>query len=348
MALNLRPPESERYDTEPDHDPNRGLRLGAALPDWDRPDWDHEDAARNPAGMVDQMNQAGGSLRRWIRGGFGVLALAGFVAVLWYAYEWGLGGGETVDLPTVKAEAGPAKEKPSDPGGLQVPYQDQLVLNQSGTDASAPRVERLLPPPEAPLPALGEIAPSYDEPVDDLPLEGESLPAVGETGTLQPAGEPPPTDPTDPAVTAPAAETVPQLPATPSAQAEAGAAPSAEPPAAETQAAGSEPTQTQSAAAQATTPAPATQAPAAQAAGKFAVQLVSLKDRGAAEAEWRRLQSIFPRLLGDKSLLLQSAEVAGVGQVYRLRAGPFASRNDAAKVCAQLKSRQQDCFVVSR
>ena len=348
MALNLRPPESERYEAEPDHDPNPGLRLGSALPDWDRPDWDREDAARNPAGMVGQLDQAGGSLRRWIRGGFGVLALAGFVAVLWYAYEWGLGGGESVDLPTVRAEAGPEKEKPSDPGGLQVPYQDQLVLNENETEASAPRVERLLPPPEAPLPALSEIAPSYDEPVGELPLEGDALPAVEETGTLQPAGEPPSTEPADPAATAPAAETVAEPPAAPSAEAEAAAALPADPPAAETQAAASQPTQTQSAAAQATAPAPASQVPAAQAAGKFAVQLVSLKDRGAAEAEWRRLQGVFPRLLGDKTLLLQSAEVAGVGKVYRLRAGPFASRNDAAQICAQLKSKQQDCLVVSR
>jgi cell division protein FtsN len=47
-------------------------------------------------------------------------------------------------------------------------------------------------------------------------------------------------------------------------------------------------------------------------------------------------------------LLLQSADVAGVGTVYRLRAGPFATKAKAAQVCAQLKSKQQDCLVVSR
>ena len=106
-----------------------------------------------------------------------------------------------------------------------------------------------------------------------------------------------------------------------------------------------EPTQTQSAALPA---AAAPEAPAAQAAGRFAVQLVSLKDQGAAEAEWRRLQGSFPAVLGDASLLLQSADVAGVGKVYRLRAGPYGTRQAAAQVCSQLKARQQDCFVVSR
>ncbi len=340
MALNLRAPQSERYrpepyDAEPDHDLGGGLPLGAATPDWD-----DEEAARNPAGLGDGFYQASGSLRRWIRGGFGLLALAGFVGVLWYAYEWGLGGGEAVELPTVQAEAGPEKVKPADPGGLQVPYQDQLVLNQD--EAAGPRIERLLPPPEAPLPTpeLAGIAPSYDEPVDASPLEEEAAP-------LPPVGEPPVAEET---AEVQAVETVPELPAAPSAQtaqtetvqtqtaeqselqpaAPEPAAP--EPVATETQA-----TATQSAA-----------APATQATGDFAVQLVSLKNRGAAEAEWRRLQGVFPNLLGDKSLLLQSAEVAGVGTVYRLRAGPFASKATAAQVCAQLKSKQQDCLVVSR
>ena len=343
MALNLRAPQSERYrsepyDAEPDHEPGGGLPLGAAAPDWD-----DEDAARNPAGMGEDLYYHSGSLRRWIRGGFGLLALAGFLGVLWYAYEWGLGGGDAVELPTVQAEAGPEKVKPADPGGLQVPYQDQLVLNQGET--AGPNVERLLPPPEAPLATqeLAQIAPSYDEPVDALPLEGEVAP-------LQPAGEPLAAElPAE----VQAVETVPELPAAPSNQAaetqtsgqsvpqSAAPEPSAPEPAAPQPAA----TETQAATTQ-TAAAPATQP--AQASGDFAVQLVSLKNRGAAEAEWRRLQGVFPSLLGDKSLLLQSAEVAGVGTVYRLRAGPFATRAKAAQVCARLKSKQQDCLVVNR
>jgi cell division septation protein DedD len=305
-------------------------------------DWDREDASRNPAGMAEESHQHSGGWRRWIRGGFGILALAGFAGVLWYAYEWGLGGGETVGLPTVQAEAGPEKEKPSDPGGLQVPYQDQLVLNQGEAGATAPRIERLLPPPEAPLPLpeLAEIAPSYDEPVDAAPLEGEIGLPTGEAGALQPAGEPA-GEPAETAAEVQAAETVPELPAAPSAQAAQDVA-SSQGQAGETQSAATQATSTQAA----TTPAATT--PASQAAGDFAVQLVSLKDSGAAQREWSRLQGVFPQLLGDKSLLLQSAEVAGLGKVYRLRAGPYATRAKAAKVCAQLKSKQQDCLVVNR
>lgn len=329
MALNLRTPPSERYLIETDDGEGRGPRLGAAHSDWDR-----EDASRNPPGMTDEPDQPADGWRRWVRGGFAVLALAGFVGVLWYAYEWGLGGGETVELPTVTAEAGPEKEKPSDPGGLQVPYQDQLVLNEDGAADSAPRVERLLPPPEAPLtpPALTEIAPSYDEPP-------AAAAPVGEADEPTTAEEAPEAD---------SVATVPELPAAPSAgatsqgQGQAGQSQAAETPAPEPQATETQAGETESAA---VLPAAS---PTADAGGQFAVQLISLKDAGAAEREWGRLQGVFPQLLGGKSLLLQKADVAGVGTVYRLRAGPYATRDQAAKICAQLKSRQQDCLVVNR
>jgi cell division septation protein DedD len=332
MALNLRTPPSQRYLIEEEDGQGRGPRLGSALSDWDR-----EDASRNPAGMLDEFDQPGDGWRRWIRSGFAVLALAGFVGVLWYAYEWGLGGGETVELPTVTAETGPEKEKPSDPGGLQVPYQDQLVMNQEGAEEAAPRVERLLPPPEAPMtpPALTGIAPSYDEMPPAAPQDGAGS-ASGQADTQQPAPE------------TKAVTTVPELPAAPSAQgasdgqgqagqSQAQASKASQPQASETQAGA-----TQSAA------LPPATVPAADPNGQFAVQLVSLKEAGAAQKEWLRLQGVFPQQLGDKALLLQKADVSGVGTVYRLRAGPFASREQAAKICAQLKSKQQDCLVVNR
>ena len=44
------------------------------------------------------------------------------------------------------------KVKPETPGGLDVPYQDQLVMNQPAEGGEGGKVERLLPPPEAPKP----------------------------------------------------------------------------------------------------------------------------------------------------------------------------------------------------
>ena len=58
-------------------------------------------------------------------------------------------------VPLLRAEPGPARERPSDPGGMTVPWRDLLALHELGApedETGEPVVERLLPPPEEPLP----------------------------------------------------------------------------------------------------------------------------------------------------------------------------------------------------
>ncbi len=81
-----------------------------------------------------------------------LVALAGFAGMVWYAYDWGLGQVDTARLPVILAEPEPIKSRPESPGGLEVPHQDKLVLNQVAPDPEKPQVERLLPPPETPRP----------------------------------------------------------------------------------------------------------------------------------------------------------------------------------------------------
>ncbi len=86
-----------------------------------------------------------------------VLALAGFGAIVWYAYTWGTGEVPPEQLPVVTAERDltNVKEKPEEPGGMEVPHQDADLLNQrSGADQADgdETVERLLPRPETPQP----------------------------------------------------------------------------------------------------------------------------------------------------------------------------------------------------
>ena len=81
-----------------------------------------------------------------------LVALAGFAGMVWYAYDWGLDQVETARLPVILAEPEPIKSRPESPGGLEVPHQDKLVLNEVVPDPEKPQVERLLPPPETPRP----------------------------------------------------------------------------------------------------------------------------------------------------------------------------------------------------
>lgn len=76
------------------------------------------------------------------------LVVAGlFAAVILYAYSWSVDQQGQEQLPVVQAEPGPEKVKPTDPGGMDVPYQDQLVLNEGAERGEG---EQLLPPPEKP------------------------------------------------------------------------------------------------------------------------------------------------------------------------------------------------------
>src|SRR3546814_6279631 len=66
------------------------------------------------------------------------------------------------------------KVAPENPGGLQVPHQEKTVYNQIDERADDSRVERLLPPPEAP------------QPVPVFPPATSGGAAAGATGAASP------------------------------------------------------------------------------------------------------------------------------------------------------------------
>jgi hypothetical protein len=82
--------------------------------------------------------------------------------------------------------------------------------------------------------------------------------------------------------------------------------------------------------------------------GAFRLQLASLRDRGSATNEGARLKSDYGDILGDKSLVLESADLGSRGVFHRVQLGPFGSRDNASLVCSDLKARGQDCLVVVR
>lgn len=266
-----------------------------------------------------------------------LLALGAFLGIVWYAYTWG--GDDPADhqIPVIKAEQGPEKVRPEDPGGLEVPYQDKLVLNELESDPAEPQVENLLPLPEAPIlvaprepEAPLEAAPAspLNLAEDGMQKSGEATAESGEgeaTGVRE--GEALPASPTERDVGAAAA-----LPTPPQVKDQSKAAKAAQ---------------------QARLEAPGSSAPPAVPAvsntsGLYSVQLASFSSKGAATREWTRLQRSFPDLLGGRNLSTEAAEVRDRGTFYRVQTGPFANRATAEQFCTLLKARQQDCLVVSR
>jgi cell division septation protein DedD len=87
--------------------------------------------------------------RRRLRGPLlAVLVMAASAGGVWIAYtnaHYRPAG----EVPLIQAEQGATKTRPPQPGGMTIPNQDKLVYTQ---DKGKPQVEKLLPPPETPLP----------------------------------------------------------------------------------------------------------------------------------------------------------------------------------------------------
>ncbi len=268
-----------------------------------------------------------------------------FGAIVWYAYTWGTGKMTSEELPVVRAEPMPEKVKPEQPGGMEVPYQDKLVLNDGAAGAEAPQVERLLPAPETPQPpepmaAAPEMAPAETVPSEvaraggeeSMPVEAAEAPLVAEAPEA-PAGTQAPEAPVEMAD----AGIVKPIPKPQTAPAEGG----------DQIAALLEQQPLETANGKTESAAPAATQTAALTAGDVVLQLSSVKSEAAATQEWARLQKAHPGQLGGRKLSLETAEVKGT-TYYRVQTGPFASRDAAADVCAQLKARNQDCLVKTR
>src|SRR5437763_3404502 len=76
----------------------------------------------------------------------GVMAMS--AGGLWVGYRFSAGRTPSGEIPLIHADADPIKIKPDDPGGMEIPNRDRFVFNPTGNMP----VERLLPPPETPLP----------------------------------------------------------------------------------------------------------------------------------------------------------------------------------------------------
>jgi len=100
-------------------------------------------------------------------------------------------------------------------------------------------------------------------------------------------------------------------------------------------------------------PLPATQALDIAPAGvsetdqrAFAIHLASFRTKGRAETGWNNLQRQFPKLIGQRDLIVRSVELEARGIFFRIMTGPFETRSRAQYLCDNFKSREQYCMVL--
>ena len=81
-------------------------------------------------------------------------------------------------------------------------------------------------------------------------------------------------------------------------------------------------------------------------AENWRIQLMSSPKKPTVEKAWKDISQKHKALLSDMSHTIISAEIAGKGTFYRLQAGRFATRDQAAALCTKLKAQKQDCVPV--
>ncbi len=102
------------------------------------------------------------------------------------------------------------------------------------------------------------------------------------------------------------------------------------------------------------TPAPANTSPATTPAmagvttGTHLVQVGAFRSNDEAMTFYNRLVSKHGTFVSSKSPDVQRADLGAKGIYYRLRIGPFASKDAAASYCTSLKERGQDCLIKAR
>lgn len=247
--------------------------------------------------------------------------------ILYRAFSWT--SPKPGEIPTIKAETGTWKQRPEQPGGIDIPHQDVQVYQElDGKDAAKPGIEHLLPPPEvpqaatAPAPVVSNLPP---------PVAAEPLmpPKIETTVTnVTPAAPMPVPAPvaSAPVETRPAPQPAPQA-APVTAPVDSAVVPKPVPAAKAKPAATAQPQKTVS--------------------GKsgHAVQLASVQGEDAAKAIMQKLQIHYASTLGDVQLHLVRADLGAKGIYYRIRSETLPD-NQAREICAALAKAKAGCILV--
>jgi SPOR domain len=281
-----------------------------------------DDGFERPAPPAAERSDGSGGVLRWV---VAAIAIGVFGASLWYAYQRGSrDAGADYRPPLIKADPSPTKLRPEEPGGMPVPNRDKLIYERLVADAPDKRVERLLPPPETPMPkptaadeTASPVSVGSSAVVPPKPVEERKPPSPRtETLTLKLDKETQqPLAPEQMEAATPATEVAP-APEASTVEAKAEPAPQAE----------------------------AQSAPSTPRG--YGLQLASLRDPDGAPNEWLRLQAAFGSILGKTKHRVLRVDLGDRGIFFRLVAVSFADKAAARAACDKLEALKQGCLVV--
>ncbi|MBR1648899.1 MAG: SPOR domain-containing protein [Alphaproteobacteria bacterium] len=81
--------------------------------------------------------------------------------------------------------------------------------------------------------------------------------------------------------------------------------------------------------------------------GNWQIQLMSSPNKAAVDKSWATMSGKYP-MLKDLPHEIESADLGAKGVFYRLKAGAFASKDEATSFCTKLKNAGGNCFTVKK
>lgn len=267
---------------------------------------------------------------------FGTLAgitLAGIVGWFVLAPQYAESDKE---IPVIRRPQSAVKIKPEDPKGMQIPNRDKDVYNiVEKKEVDNTVVENLLPAPEKPK--LPDIVPEVSDINTDAGNLDEIVNEVAETPNAEKAA---PAEKMNNPTKEAKGEMLPEKPKDLLADTTQTPAGQEKTETAEKNIPDSNMKTAEKTPEKIPAPAAATSAPA----GNWQIQLIASKNQSAVEKAWTTMSAKYAEL---KNLPheIQTSDLGSQGMFYRLRAGAFASKEEAQKFCAGLKTKGlADCI----
>lgn len=275
------------------------------------------------------------------------VAVIGFGALAYYAYQSGSQSVADGQMLVVEAEEGPIKETPADAGGEEFPHKDKTIYDALSTYRTDQKVETLLPAAEEPVipePAVNSGSKETPKPAETTSYVKPESKMLEEKPAAEEKKEEVKAEPIKPLEPAPVAKPVEVAKAPEPAKIEtvevkdstvatkpvvAPVAPKPAPEPAPKPVVKAEPKPT---------PAPA---PAATG-GNYKIQLGALGSEAEARTLWNKVTSKHGDVVKGSPIIVK-ADVNGK-TYYRLRASGFASAAAAKSACATLSGRGQACM----
>ncbi len=258
-------------------------------------------------------DEEGGSTRSPLFVILTALVLTAFGAVIYVAYQQGKTQGDRGAPPIITAEKGPIRVEPENPGGVTVPDQDKLIYERIAGANPEPTESGLAAPPETP---------------QDLPQPAAPVtagPAVAEDDGVETPGA---AEEGDTVLAADAEPSAEQVSAEKAAKEQAAALTS-------------EIDQIDPGAADAAAQT------AAATSGAFVVQIGAFKEDAEAAGQWQAFKKRNTDLTGALKPDIKRVDLGAKGVWYRLRVGPFETKQNAVAFCEVVKTRGGGCNVTA-